>query len=214
MTGKAEEKSLVVGMTGSGKSTLVKQLIRPRKRVIVFDPQGEYSREGLATRAASLRDLLGEMQAGWASGFRLSYEPTGGYEAEQLHLLAMLLFRVQAKYEAGVPGAPPITLVVEEMDLSFPSYALPANQRGMQAMCNQGRHYGISCFGVTQYPTAVSLAFRRNAARRYILRLGDSDDQKAMAKLINRPVDEVAAIQKFEYFEWADGYAEKKKIRK
>lgn len=209
---KSEEKILVVGMTGSGKSTLVKQLIADRKRVIVFDPQGEYGREGKAVACPDMNRLKGTMDACWDSGFRLSYVPRGGYEAPQLHHLAELLFQVQHGYENGVPGAPPITLVVEEMDLSFPAHNLPADLSGMRAICNQGRHYGIECIGVTQFPTQVHNSFRRNSARRMILRLGETADRIDAAKLLNVSLDDINALEKFEYFEWADGCTEKKRI--
>jgi hypothetical protein len=181
---KDAKLTFVTGRRGSGKSTLTKRLIHGRPRVVVFDPRDEYASEARMHRVHSFRGLVDEMSAGWPA-FTVAYVPPAGREAEALHGVCSILWAVQAPYEVG-RDRQKLTLVVEEMDLSFPSRALPAELNGMMRTVNQGRHAGIEVMGVSQRPALVSATFRGNCAATYVFPLSFADDRTEILRLIGR----------------------------
>lgn len=191
----------VYGRRGSGKSTRVKALLRGHKRLIVFDPMGEYGREGLAEPADTLAEVRAIMRRRWRAGFRIAYQPAGDYVAK-LHHLAEFLWHAQAPYEDGSDPRK-LMLVVEEMNLGFPVTKLPRGQEGMLRLVLQGRHRGIEIIGVTQRPAAVSADFRGNVAETYVLPLSQALDYKAVGEVIGREHEpKLRALQPHHWLHW------------
>lgn len=171
----------VYGASGSGKSTWVKAAIRGQSRVVVFDPLDEYGRHRLA-RVDSLKALRAVMARNWR-GFRVAYVPRPGQEARSLSDLCRFIIAAQEPgRQAGRPV--PLTLVVEEMNLSFPVTGLPAELDGMMHMCSRGRHYGVRVIGVTQRVAEVATRFRGNTDARIIFRQGDHRDVSTVCSMI------------------------------
>ena len=198
---------MVVGRRGSGKTTKVKQLIAGRRRVIVFDPRDEYGHEG-AARFEKLEPFRRHLAAWWGAGFRAAFVPQAGYEPEALDLLVRFLWQCQAPYEAGQDDEK-LTLVVEEMDLSFPVRELPRELGGMRQVCNQGRHVGLEVIGVTQRPAGISSVFKGNAAETYIFPLAWPADQDAILPMIGRDRrPELAGLAEHHYIRIANGVIE------
>lgn len=165
----------VYGRRGQGKSTRVKEIIRPRGRVLVFDPMNEYGLEGF--RRVDWQRLPAALSAG---SFRLAYVPKRGHARQALDAICKHMLE---RWE-GRRGGPHITLVIEEMSISFPSEKLPDELWGMAAMCEQGRHAGIDVIGTTQRPARVSTIFRGNCEQTYIFGLSDWNDVGAVANMI------------------------------
>lgn len=152
----------VYGASGSGKSTRVKALLQSAPRVVVFDPMAEYARpRGPMAACHSLAEVLAGLKRGWARGFKLAYVPPAGSEPDALHRLSLLLLQAQRPY-FNRQSATQITLVVEEMNLSFPVAELPRELKGFKEICSRGRHYGINVLGVTQLVAEISTRFRGN----------------------------------------------------
>ncbi len=171
----------IYGRRGTGKTTRVKELLKSHRRVIAFDPIGEYVGDGFT--ACGWADLGKKMGRHWRTGFKLSYSPQRGAAAEALHELCQYLFSVQGGYR---PGAPQIVLVVEEMSLSFPVTRLPANLWGMTEICERGRHVGIGVIGTTQRPATVNTIFRGNCEDTYVFALSWATDVEAVCSMIGR----------------------------
>ena len=168
--------SAVYGRRGMGKSTRVKEMIRSRGRVIVFDPMAEYEREGF--KRVEWKDLP---RAIVPMRFRVCYVPKRGHAAAALDQLCKHLLE---RWEGWAGGVAHTTLVIEEMSLSFPSEKLPADMWGMSAMCEQGRHAGVDVIGTTQRPARVSTIFRGNCEQSFIFSLADWNDVSAVAGMI------------------------------
>lgn len=210
---KHERCTAIYGRRGSGKTTLVKQLVGDRPRLVVFDPMGEYARTAGFRRVASVAGVLAQLKAGWGSGFRIAFDVQGDY-AEQLHSLAVLLWQAQEPYDAG-RDCRPITLVVEEMNLGYPATSQRRNLDGFTHACLQGRHRGLEVIGVTQRPALVHPNFRGNAAVSYIFALEDEGDVAVMLKKLGRKHDaQLRGLADFAYLRIEAGQVSVGQVRR
>lgn len=174
----------VWGASGSGKSSYVKAALEKRRRVVVFDPQAEYS----GKRLSNLEAVRKEMRANW-SGFRISYTPPAGKEPQALSALCRLLLAAQRPFKETGRGSP-LVLVVEEMNLSFPVSGGAARSPGFAEVCSRGRHYGIEVWGVSQRIAEVDTRFRGNCTETVVFRQkGQRDQQAASLEIGGKPAD-------------------------
>ena len=164
----------VYGRRGTGKSTLVKSILRDRSRVVVFDPTGEYARLRGYAAAATIAAVRDHMKQGWKRGFRIAYVPRWDHIGE-LHDLTEFVWAAQAPYDDGRDHRQ-VTLVVEEANLAMPASQLPRDKGGIVRAILQGRHRGIEIIGVTQRPALVHPNFRGNAAETWLFALEDYND--------------------------------------
>lgn len=183
----------VWGASGSGKSSYVKAALDKRRRVVVFDPQAEYP----GKRLGNLESVRKEMRANWSS-FRISYTPPPGKEPQALSALCRLLLAAQRPFKETGRGVP-LTLVVEEMNLSFPVAGGAAKCPGFAEVCSRGRHYGIEVWGVSQRIAEVDTRFRGNCTETACFRQKGQRDQHAAAlelgcKSADLPRDNLAFI--------------------
>ena len=202
----------VYGRRGSGKTTLVKGLIKSSDRLVVFDPMGEYARAPGFRRAVSVAGVLVHLKSGWGRGFRIAYDAGGAY-INRLHSLSLLLWQAQEPYDRGADRRK-LTLVVEEMNLGYPASGLPRGQDAFTRLVLQGRHRGIEVVGVTQRPALVSANFRSNVAETYVFPLEDEIDVAVILKKIGRAREaDLRALRDFTYLRLAQGRVEAGRVR-
>ncbi len=207
----------VWGRSGSGKSSYVKNLIRDRKRMVIFDPLAEYGKElaRLATvehnHRAALDDVRKKMLANWA-GFRVAYVPPAGREPDALSALCRLLLAAQQPFKDGQAGGKPLTLVVEEMNLSFPVSGGAQKCPGFADVCSRGRHYGIEVIGVSQRIAEVATRFRNNCTETVVLAQKGPRDIEAAANEIGGDRKAVTSLANLEYLHENKGDVRKGQI--
>lgn len=202
----------IYGRSGSGKTAFVKQHLRSDRRALIFDPLAEYPALCGIRAADTLRGVLDGVRAGWRRGFKIAYMPPAGREAEALHDLCKLILRVQEPYREGVP-IPKLTLVVEELNLSFPVAALPRDLTGFAELCSRGRHWGVNLIGVSQRVAEVNTRFRGNTDRALFFAQQDHRDVSTIVSMIG-PSWRAAlqALQPGEYLELRGGHVGRGKI--
>ncbi|MFN4231360.1 helicase HerA domain-containing protein [Parvibaculum sp.] len=186
----------IYGRRGSGKSTLAKGMIAKREKVVIFDPRAEYGARG---RPAfdRLADVGKHISKNFRRGFQCAYVPPAGQEPEALHELVSRLWLTQWPYDCG-EDTRKLTLLIEEMDLSYPVRALPSHLNGMARAVNQGRHVGLELIGVTQRPAQISATFRANCAATIIFPLAADNDRQEVLRLIGRGhADALRSLEKF-----------------
>lgn len=191
----------VTGRRGSGKTTRVQELIEGCRRLVAFDPLGQYGREFRWPMAADIRELHGFLVQHWRGDFRIAYTPRSDFR-RALHQLSAYLLRAMEPYERGRDRRK-VTLIVEEMNLSVPVTPLPADMAGFLPLVLQGRHYGIEIIGVSQRPALVSADFRSACAETYVLPLGVEDHGAWGARFRG----EIAGLQPHQFIRFADGLA-------
>jgi len=198
----------VYGPRGSGKSTLTRALIDDRPNVVVFDPIGDYAtlrgwapvQLGMSEKENRKRLFAGARVAAKKKKFRMAVVPPEDEEEVCLHQLARWLMNFNKGYLEGKHGKR-ITLVVEEMDLSYPVNKLPKELRGMPRLCNQGRHSGIDAIAVTQFPQQISKTYRNNAIYTYAFRLPEAPRKAVEANMMASDKPVLRGLQQYEFIE-------------
>ncbi|WP_323006775.1 hypothetical protein [Pseudorhodobacter sp.] len=187
----------------------MKRYLTGARRVVVFDPLGEYQAEGfkpLEHRAGGLDAVRVAMRDNW-SGFRLAYVPPAGKEAAALSGLSRLLMKAQTPYFNG-GGGPQMTLVVEEMNLSFPVAGGVEKAAGFADICSRGRHYGIEVVGVSQRIAEVATRFRGNCTETVVFAQKGPRDVAAAAAELGTDQGRIKALQALQYLHEIGGKVE------
>jgi len=200
----------VYGASGSGKSTLARHLIRNEKRLIVFDPAIDWSKELGKKRGWTVCYSISEVRAvlkkKWKTSFKIIFVPEGGNEIVDLDNLSGLILQAQVRYFEGVKNHPQITFIVDEMNTCFPVSGLKADFKQFGNICSRGRHYGINTYGLTQRIAEVNNRWRGNCSTLYILRLASARDRDTVYGEIGREHQkEVRALKNFMYFKFDQG---------
>lgn len=132
-----------------------------------------------------LETLRLELRKRWQTGFKLAFYPVVNKEELSLSLLSNELMQLQAGY--GLTHNAQITLVVDELDLSFPSgitQRMPGN--GFKNLCCRGRHTGINIIGLSQRMHLVDNVFRANCNAFYLYRHAEPADIDVGCKILGR----------------------------
>lgn len=173
----ASERMLIVGRTGSGKSTLTKHLLETLSKdelIIIFDTKQEYDIGNAFTRA------LG----------RTLYRPL---PTVNLKRLESGVFIYQPSYpeirDVKVPRIlnsalkrKKCTIVIHEInDFSRGGYVLPV----LGKVIRQGRSKDVRMFLETQRPAGMPLIALTEANRVACFRLRSLDDRKRMAQWVD-----------------------------
>jgi DNA helicase HerA-like ATPase len=215
MITKDAKRIAIFGASGSGKSTLAKQLLKERDYVIVFDPLMEYAQRTGYVKAETQVELVRQLKRRWfQKRFHIAYCPRNGADyPRELHEISGILVRLRHAYFSGLDRRK-MTLVVEEMNLSYPVSGLKPDMTGFRDLCSRGRHYGVEVIGISQRMAEVNTNFRGNASETYFLRLAEHNDLTAARKVMGPVwVDTLRSLPKFSYLKRSeDGRIEAGKV--
>jgi len=200
----------VWGASGSGKSSYVKKAIKGRKRMVVFDPLGEYSALCNVT-CQTVEQVRLAMRKNWA-GFSIAFLPRSGGEIRDLSRLCKFMMVAQMPYKESGRGQG-MTLVVEEMNLSFPVAGVPSRDMGFAEICSRGRHYGIEVYGLSQRIAEVGTRFRGNCTESVVLRQKEPRDVIAAASVLGCHKSEVMGLKNLDYIHEQNGTRKKGRIK-
>ncbi|MGB0749706.1 MAG: helicase HerA domain-containing protein [Magnetospiraceae bacterium] len=194
----------VYGTSGSGKTTYVKKLVREMPRLVVFDPEEEYSDlPGMVTvdHPRRLGEILDDCKDGH---FRVAFVPEEGREEFDLDQVCKLVSQVQRPFLTGEHTLK-TTLVVDELNLSFPLNWQPKFNQFARA-CSRGRKRGINVIGVTQRPAEVGTRFRGNLNRVACFRLSVPNDWKVIRETMGPDAETaVRELGQFSHVFWENG---------
>ena len=192
----------IFGASGSGKTTKARELTKDLKRIIFFDPLGDFAgTRGAVVVSGNIAALKAEVIRRYTTGFKIVFVPVFGSVEKQLDEVCYFLVQMQAGYFAGLHNAQ-ITLVVDELDEGFPSGVMQRNPKnGFGYLCKRGRHYGLNLVGVSQRTAQVDVCFRGNLSALYLFRHADPIDTQKAVDMIGRQYKErFINLENYHYF--------------
>ena len=181
--------TIVIGKRGSGKSVLVKHLIRETQRLVIYDIMTEY-KHGVCFGQEDLDELLTFWHKVYRGEFRILYRPLK--VKEEIEWLAR-----------GVYVLGDITFVVEEIDAVCTAWVMP---EWLSYCVQRGRHKNIELIGVTPAPFGINRDLTRQAKRIIVFNTNEPKDLDYLAALLGSDVKRlVPALGAYEFMEWNDG---------
>jgi ABC-type ATPase with predicted acetyltransferase domain len=185
MQPQPHERALVVGITGTGKTTLVRQRVAEIRRVIVWAPKGDFE---LAERCAGV-DEAAAAAASWKRGvLRAVVVPDFGDDlTEQFEALCEVVWWVGG-----------CELVVEECGLIDPRQPL----RNFARLVAVGRERRITVTCVAQRAVQVPTLFRSQVSRVTTFRQTMPVDVSALCELIGPDAERVPELPRFHFLDW------------
>ena len=177
----------IYGASGTGKTTLARYLIKDCKRLIVFDPMGDYAKGRGWTTCHSItghNGVEGVVKKKDCKNFKIAYIPTAGNEPEDLHKLSLFCLWLQSGYPKNKKIQNQLTLVADELNLGYPARSHKEKYNGFPSICSRGRHWGINVYGISQRVAEINTRFRGNTSSMYILRQGDLMDIDTLSRML------------------------------
>ena len=193
----------IFGSSGCGKTTKARELIKNLGRVIYFEPLAYDIRELKAKDVYKvincISNLFTELQKSYQKGFRIAFWPGINTEEVDLSTISNQLMRIQSGY--GLQHNAQITLVVDELDLAFPSGITQRNpNNGFKNLCCRGRHTGLNIVGISQRMHLIDNVFRANCSAFYLFRHAEPADIDTGLKILGREYrDTFKNLNNFEY---------------
>ena len=205
MTDRSGVRGAVFGKSRSGKTYFVKtRIVKGMDRVIAFDPEEEFCDMPGFIRIGTLQGFANHMHDCWEGNFRVAYVPGVNREEQELSEISRLIERYQEPYKNGL-GGEKVTLLVDELNLSFPINPNPRND-GFARLCSRGGKRGINILGITQRPAEVGTRFRGNLDRVAVFELSLANDWKAVEQYVGSDAQErLRDAGKYAHLAWENG---------
>jgi len=201
----------IFGQRGTGKSTLMDELIKPLNHVILFDFLGtrKPSADKLGmVHTKSCLQAIDIMKANYGRGVKIWYQPPPDPKGQQeaLSVLSHMIWDMQQKQYDKTGDAANITLAVDEMSTSFPVLKLKDGLDGFNLLLTGGRHYGVNIIGASQRPAQVGKEFTSAAEVKFFLQLSEPLDLNVVGLTAGKPtIETVRNLQTLEYVRYQKG---------
>lgn len=182
----------VLAASGSGKGLWVKQELRRLKpaRLVIWDYKLEYA-EFAPLLIQSTEQLRQAMMRAGTGRLAVRYKCKPGTPEKQ----------VKREFEAVcrlVQAWGSCCFLAEELsNVTTPSWA-PAAWR---EMTTGGRHEAVHIIGVAQNPALIDKTFLSNCNLIHVGPLRQHSHRQAVARSMDVPIEEITALQKFEWIE-------------
>jgi len=181
------EKADIVGLfggTGSGKSYRCRQLIKGKKRVLIWDTMEEYEEKTVVS--GDMKQLIAILKQ--KKQFRIAFRPSFRDLPAQFSQFCRLSYAVGNMH-----------VVCEELNrVTRPSFAPP----DWQSMTSRGRHRGLHIIGLSQRPAGVDKDFIGNATEIYAGRLTYKRDCQALESVFNEDAKLLPALKNHKQIHW------------
>lgn len=167
---KTNERVIIVGKTGSGKTTLARYITTATRRLLVIDSKGSLGKWDLEPFDD---EALEKLRSGGAVRARVLRPPEddGSFYG---HVF-------KAAYEAGN-----VVIYIDEMFAIVPPGSRAPEY--MQACYTRGREFGIGVWSSTQRPASIPLIAISEAEHFFMFRLTLFEDRKRMSEFMSPAV--------------------------
>ncbi len=188
----------VLGVRGHGKSTAARQLVRDRRRLLVYDTRREHEALPL-----SFSDFERYLDAAAAGNFRRPFRVAMieiGFE-EDFCALAWAASQRLTALRGGEAQGTELTVLLDEAD----QVAQPGRETKIfKLLASQGRHDGIELVACARRPVELSRLLTANADDMILCRTQEPDDVRYLRSIIgDEAADAVSELPRFECVRWS-----------
>lgn len=201
----------VVGMSGSGKSSLAKKLlIAATDQVAIYDPKREYDGQLLGRKIrvyTDLRTFASAMLAGRETnqGFKIAYRPMEP-SAKDFDLFCRVVWGCgDGKHKK------PLKVICEEVAENSTSAGKATGYHGK--LLRLGRSYNIHTINLFQRGQEVPKTIIDNCEYGYIMMTKTPKSRRYLEDMTGISADEQQKLKKFEYFKQFGVHFESGRIR-
>jgi len=183
------EITLILGRRGCGKTTLAKTMLAQKKRLIIFDPHGEYKIGLVARDFKEFSSYL--LKERFNPNMKITYV----IDEEDINFI----FYMTCKMVYEIPDC---TFVIEEIGRFVTPISFP---KSFDRLIRFSRHKDISIIGITQRATDIPRILRSQANMICTFQQIESGDLKYLEKFLDADdIKAIRAFDKFEYLEFMD----------
>ena len=188
------DKVVILGKSGSGKSSLAKALVRSIPRVLIFDPLDEYGAPH-AIRDASPKELYAYIKT--RRRFCVSYVPGKDLERE-------FEFTCWIAYVVGN-----LTFVADELDQCCTS-AWSGPRFGK--LLRRGRHQGVGLVSISRRPTEIPKDVTANSYRMIVFKSDENRDLVYYRQRFGAHAAMIPQLPVLTGLEWSDAAEERRLV--
>lgn len=192
--GNAARVIAIMGSTGSGKTSYLRQVLakRKRRRTIVWSPKEDIDGyAGLFGGAVvtTAGEALALLKAAGKGPVHIVFKPRLVRAVDEAQFDAVCKMAMLARN---------ITFIVDELHtVTRPSWA----PDGWRKLVMMGRGYGTEVFGLSQRPASVDKDFFGNLSTMHARRMAYAEDAKVVARALSVKPEEVQALTGFKWIE-------------
>ena len=188
----------IFGASGSGKTNFLMGLIANKRRMIIFDPEDEFE-DFCDVTCTTPEQARAAMAANWR-GFRIQYVPPPECESRHLSSISKLAFLAQQPFKPkGNKGLMQMTLVVDELQTSFPLHKGVSLAPHFATLCSRGRKYGIELVGAAQRVADGETRVLGNLSDIYCFRPQGKADETVVANTMRLDRASIGAMPNYHY---------------
>lgn len=184
----------IMGSTGSGKTSYLRQVLakRKRRRTIVWSPKEDI--DGYAALfggavVTTAGEALALLKAAGKGPVHIVFKPRLVRAVDEAQFDAVCKMAMLARN---------ITFIVDELHtVTRPSWA----PDGWRKLVMMGRGYGTEVFGLSQRPASVDKDFFGNLSTMHARRMAYAEDAKVVARALSVKPEEVQALTGYQWIE-------------
>lgn len=192
--GNAARVIAIMGSTGSGKTSYLRQVLakRKRRRTIVWSPKEDI--DGYASLfggavVTTAGEALALLKAAGKGPVHIVFKPRLVRAVDEAQFDAVCKMAMLARN---------ITFIVDELHtVTRPSWA----PDGWRKLVMMGRGYGTEVFGLSQRPASVDKDFFGNLSTMHARRMAYAEDAKVVARALSVKPEEVQALTGYQWIE-------------
>jgi hypothetical protein len=155
---------LLMGTTGSGKTYMMRELLRQEPRVFLFDMMSDPKFEDFGVWCENVSDAVALARKTEKFRIRLSFK-----DEDQFDFLCSLMVR---KPE-GLEAFKDCTLAIDELAIFTTPHYIP---EGLENLVRFGRHTGAKLIATTQRPPDINIFIRSQCKENYLFQMHEKAD--------------------------------------